>query len=238
MTALVLNTPLAIITTAMRHAGKLADGSTPSSEQFQNYLGDLINLTNLWQTQGLKLWLQHDQSVTLISGFAGPYRMYPAGEVGITKPLRVQQGYYLDANDVRRPIYPLSWDEWLRLSTTVQEGPISQYFVDKQQLSLNVWFWLVPDDEAATGTAHLLTQYQVTNPVNLTENVNFPAEWGLALAWGLADEISTGQPQTIMDRCQNKAATYRTALEDWDVEDASTSFAPDTMRGYRTGGFT
>jgi hypothetical protein len=241
MTALSINTPRAIIETAMRNAGRLAEGQTPTSEQYAMYLIDLNRLINLWQTQGLKLWLQTDQSITLVAGKGGagnPYTMFTGGDVNITKPLRVQQGYVLDPNGIRRPIYPLSWDEWMRLAQTNQQGAIAQYFVDKQATSLNVYFWLVPDTLAAMGTAHLLLQQQIVNPVNLTETMNFPPEWGIGLVWGLADEICTGQPQTIMDRCQQRAAVYRAMLEDWDVEDAATSFAPDQRQGaYYSGGF-
>jgi len=71
----------------------------------------------------------------------------------------------------------------------------------------------------------------VTNFISVTETMNFPIEWRIALRWGLADELATGQPQAIMDRCQGRALAYRTMLEDWDVEDASTRFTADT-RGY------
>ena len=241
MTTPAINTPKAIIDTALRNAGKLQEGQLPSSEQYAMYMGDLQRLINLWQTQGLKLWLQTDLSIPLTVGKGGagnPYTLTVGGDVNMTKPLRVQQGYFLDASGIRRPIYPLSWDEWMRLASTNQQGAIAQYFVDKQQTSLNVYFWLIPDSTAATGTAHLLVQHQVTDPINLTETMNFPAEWGLGLVWGLTDEICTGQPQSIMDRAQQRASVYRAMLEDWDVEDAATSFAPDMRQGaYYGGGF-
>lgn len=229
-----INSVRSIVETAMRQSGKLAEGQTPTSEQYAMYMSDLNRLVNLWQTQGLKLWLQTDLSVTLVAGQGGqgnPYVIGPGGDVNMTKPLRIQQGYYMDINGIRRPIYPLSWDEWFRLSQTSQQGQISQYFVDKQQNALLVNFWLIPDAVAATGTAHLLTQQQVDVAINLTDTMNFPAEWSIALVWGLADEICTGQPQAIMDRCAGKALLYRTMLEDWDVEDAQTSFAPDQRMG-------
>ena len=241
MAAPNINTPKSIIDAAMRNAGKLPEGSVPNSEQYAMYMNDLQRLINLWQTQGLKLWLQTDQAVTLTAGKGGqgdPYKIYLGGDVNVVKPLRVQQGYFLDASDVRRPLYPLSWDEWLRLSQTTQQGAIAQYFVDKQATALHVYLWLVPDATAALGTVHLLMQQQVTNPINLIETMGFPAEWGIALVWGLADEICTGQPQAIMDRCQQRAAVYRAMLEDWDVEDTSVSFAPDTRQGgFVQGGF-
>lgn len=242
MTTPNINTPYSIITAAMSKAGKLNRGSVPNGEQFAQYMQDLQRLIVLWQTQGLKLWLQTDLAIPLVVGKGGqgnPYTLSPTGDVSMAKPLRVQQGYFLDASASRRPIYPLSWDEWLRLSQTTQQGAIAQYFVDKQATSLNVYFWLVPDVEAATGTAHLMLQQRVMNPISLVETMNFPEEWGIALVWGLADEISTGQPQAICDRCQQRAAVYRAMLEDFDVEDAATSFAPDMRQGmgYSTGGF-
>lgn len=236
MTIPALNTPSNIITTAMRHAGKLAEGQLPTSEQFAMYSNDLTRMINLWQTQGLKLWLQQDIELPLIEGRGGagdPYTFGPGGSVDIVRPLRILQGYYLDSSGNRRPIYPLSWDEWLTLAQTTQTGAVAQYFVDKQSTVLNVYLWLVPDSVAATGSCHFLVQTQVVTPVMLTDNTEFPPEWGHALTWGLAEEICTGQPDSIVQRCTMKARESRMMMEDWDVEDAVTQFQPD----WRSGGY-
>lgn len=225
----------------MRHAGKLSEGGTPSSEQYANYLEDLMRMINSWQTQGMKLWLQTDEAIQLVAGQGGPgnpYRLCPGGDVDMTKPMRVQQGYYLDANDNSRPVYVLSWNEWLTLSNRYQQGSITQFFVNKLQLEMQIFTWLIPDAVAATGTLHLMLQHQVTNPITLTETINFPLECGAAIAWGLANEICTGQPQSVIDRCTQMASMYKTQLEDWDVEDTSTSFQPDLRMGdYYSGSF-
>jgi hypothetical protein len=243
MTTPNTNTPYLIINDAMHDAGLLQEGDTANGEQYSTYVRTLQDVINFLQVKpSLKLWLQTDQSIPLVAGKGGagnPYTMTPGGDINIAKPLRIQQGYFLDVSGVRRPIYPLSWDEWLRLSQITQLGAISQYFVDKQQGSLNVYFWLIPDAVNATGTAHVLLQQQVTNPINLTDTMDFPIEWRLGLRWSMADEICTGQPQSIMDRCKERAQYYQKVLEDWDVEDAATSFTPDMRQGsgYGTGGF-
>ena len=110
--------------------------------------------------------------------------------------------------------------------------------IAQQSTYLGVFFWLVPDSTAALGTAHLIIQAQAPNFVQLTDQSSFPQEWAIALRWGFADEICTGQPQAIMDRCEKRAATYRAMLEDWDVEDASTRFTPDSQMFYQAGGFS
>jgi hypothetical protein len=193
-------------------------------------------VVNFEQTQGLKLWVNVDYSITPVVN-QGTYLLGPisAGGIGgIDKPLRVIEAYYLDSTGIRRPLIPLSWDDYVRLSQINQSGAVNSYFVNKQQNVLSVFFWLIPDATSATGTFHVLLQEQITGPINLVETMNFPIEWRMFLHWALADDMATGQPQSIMDRCQQRAERYREALENWDVEDASTSFAPDS-RGLYSG---
>lgn len=236
MTTPALGTPARIITYGMVDAGLLQEGDEPNSEQLASGMNRLNDIFSLWQTQGIKLFLLADQSVTLVAS-QRDYTFFPTGDVNMTKPLRAEQGYYLDSSDVRRPIYPLSWDEWMRLSQTTAEGSISQYFVDKQYNKLQVSFWLTPDSTTAGGTAHLMLRTQAAKVTGLTDTIQFPPEWYMALRWAYADEICTGQPQAIMDRCKANATVYRQMLEDWDVEDTDTTFVADTQRGYPTGSF-
>lgn len=242
MTTPTINQPYGIITDALVDAGKIQETDNPNSEQLASGMRRLRDLVNTWQTQGLKLFLNQDITVPLTAGKA-TYNFGPAGDVVMTKPLRVIQGYYLyTTGSIRRPFTPLAWNDYLTLgqagTATANQGPINSYFVDKQATQLAVTFWLCPDTtEAANGAAHLLMQIQAANPISLTETMAFPEEWRMALRWGLADEMATGQPQTIMARCQQRAQFYRAMLEDWDVEDAQTNFAPDQRSMYSTGGF-
>ena len=216
---------------AYRDVGLLEITQEPSSEQYAEGLIRVNDLANLWQTQGLKLWLVTDQSITLVAGTA-TYTLGPSGSVDMTKPLRVIQAYYEDSNQIRRPLVPMSREEHTRLSQVTQTGQINSYFVDKQQTRLAVTFWLVPDTTAATGAAHLVIQTQSPVMTTLTAQHALPIEWGMALRWGLADDMSTGQPQPIVDRCAMRAATFREALEGWDVEDAPTYFAVDQRAAF------
>jgi len=230
------NTPISIINDAYFDAGLTQEGQVPNSEQVVMGMRKLTDIVNLWQTQGLKLWLNQDLPIVLTAG-QGTYTFGPAGTSVMAKPPRVIDAFYEDVNHIRRPLIPLSWNEFNRLSQITQTGQINSYFVDKQQTQLSVFFWLIPDATAATGLAHLQIQNQVTNFILVTETMNFPIEWRIGLRWALADELATGQPQAIMDRCQMRAQSYRTMLEDWDVEDAPTRFTPDSRSQYAAGSF-
>ena len=210
----------------MRDAGLLQEGDEPSGEDYATYTVRLNDLINLWQTQGLKLWLNFLQPVVLVAGQT-TYSLGPAGSTITTKPVRVAEGYYVEAGGTSRQLDALSWNTYNTLSSRTQRGAVTGYFVDKQQDNLAVSLWLVPDTSAATGRVDLLIQKQVTNVVKLTDTMNFPIEWFMALRWGLADDISTGQPPSIVQRCQTRAEAFRLALEEWDVEDGSTFFQPN-----------
>ena len=229
-------TPTRIVRFARQDAGLLQTGDSIDSEDLADDMNRLNELMLAAQTQGLKLWLQLLQPVPLVAGQA-QYVFSPTGDVQMLKPSRVIEGYFLDQFGNQRPLIPLSWDDWNKLSNKNQSGQINSYFVDKQAYQLNVWFWLVPDATAATGTAQLLLQQQQPTVTSLTDTMVFPPEWGIWLHWGLADQICTGQPQAIMDRCEKKAGAAFEALNDWDVEDAPTNFSPD-VRGQSMSRFT
>jgi hypothetical protein len=231
MVAAVSNTVYGIINDAMHDAGYLQEGDQPNSEQLATHQRRLCDIINYEQTQGLKLFFLQDISVPIVAN-QSLYILSSTGDVLMTKPLRVIQGYMLDSvGQSKRILTALSWQEWTTLSqNTGNVGAINSYFVDKQATSLRVHVWQEPDAAEAVNTMHLVLQVQAPNPANLESNTSFPQEWRVFLRWALADDICTGQPQAIMDRCQERAAFYRDALENWDVEDTATTFQP----GYRS----
>ena len=231
-TPLAYNTPDRIITYADDDAGLVGDGRDPTSEQMAKGLNKLNDLINYLQTQGLKLWLLQDLAITLSAGQA-LYSLGPGGSINMVKPMRVVDAYYLDSSGNQRPLIALAWDDWDRLSNKTQLGQINSYFVDKQQLTLNVSFWLTPDSLAASnGTAHTIVQLQVGNMVGTLDGITFPIEWFSVLRWGLALELSSKQPDSIKTFCAQMYQKYREDLENWDVEDAPTYLQPDSRGGY------
>lgn len=228
-----INSPARIIQFAMMKAGILQKGESPDSDDFATYSLSLLDIINFEQTQGLKLWLQQDTPMTIVAG-KSQYLLTPGGDISLARPLRCLQAYVQQTSGVIRPLTIISRDEWIRLSNKGQSGAINSVFVDKQVNQLVINFWLTPDTQAALDTAHLLLQTQVTNFTTLTEGIDFPLEWFLFLSWALAAEIATGQPAAVIQRCEMKAETLRKALEDWDVEDASTFLQVDS-RGHSFG---
>lgn len=220
------NTPERIIREAMLDAGLLQWGEDPTSEDYARYMGRLNDLVNLWQTQGIKLWVNQTVLVPLSVGVAS-YYLGPFGSIVSQKPPRVLFGVYVDSGGRRRELGSLSWQEYHSLTDRSAQGPVLAYHVDKGVADTRVSFWRVPDASATTGSVELLIQAQIANMVSLVDAMSFPQEWYIALRWGLADEICSGQSQATQARCEMKAKEFRQALEDWDVEDAGTRFVAD-----------
>lgn len=237
-----MTTPLAfsscsrIIQLAYEDAGLVQEGESPSSDQWIKGLSRLNDLTNMLQTRGIKLFLNQTVTVPLVAG-KGTYTLFPGGDVNITKPTQVLEAYYIDPTSVRRPLLSFAWHDYLMLSQQSQQGALNSYFTDKQIDRINLAFWQVPDTIAATGTVQLLVRAQVTNLATLQDTMNFPPEWFMALRWALADELATGQPDSIVARAAGKAKEYLAFLEGWDTEDAPTRFVLDPRAAYADSRF-
>lgn len=230
------NTAELAIRDAMRETQLIEKTANPSSEDYANYITRLNQMIQLWTTQGLKLFLWKDLAVTLIAGT----QVYAVTSTFVnmnTNPQQLREAYYLYPSGSQYPLIAYSWNDWNTLSTRSQQGQPTNFFVDKQPQAFNVSFWPVPDATAALGTAHLLVRQRAPQMLQLNEQTMFPTEWFLALLWGLAEEICTGQPDQIVQRCVGKATAYREALEGFDVEDAGTQFQPDPRSGYQLSRF-
>lgn len=224
MTAL---TASALIEAGYRDAQKLAFGASLSAGQLAEGLDRLNDIINFWQTKGLKLFLDLEVDVTLVES-QQMYSFMTGGDVSMDRPLQVMSVSYWDSEDNSRPITPISRQEWSTLTSRTAEGSVNQYFAETLYDRTNLYLWQVPDATAATGTLKVLVRKQATNPAVVADNTRFPPEWAIALRWALADEVSSGMPEAITQRCAVRAQAYRKELEDWDVEITETYFQVDS----------
>jgi hypothetical protein len=231
-----------IICDAMVDAGKLGIGREPDGEHLATNMRRLNNYVNYLQTQGAILWVQADLSIQapVLQVGVSSYSIGVGGVVTVpalspvAKPRRIIEAYFTDAtpNATRRPLAIVARNDWDTYSSTVQQGTIVAVYPDKQLNTIVCNLWQTPNAQAVTGQVHLICDLQIPNFSQLTDNMFFPVEWALTLEWGLADQISTGQPQEVVERCAGMSLKYETALLGWDQEDGSTTFQPDPRGGY------
>lgn len=216
------HTPERIIHQALRDAGRLQFGATPTPEQYEDAMMRLADLITVFQVDGIKLWLNNIRALALTEGQI-------TYTVDTPRELRIVGGWYVRTVDGnRQPLTLESHQSYRGFGTLTTKGRPVAFFPDKRQSSIIVSIWPAPDaTSVAEGSIELLCQTEATSPVTLDEAIAFPPEWYMALRWGLADEFASGQPIPLMERCERKAAQYKEKLENWDVEDGSTYMVPD-----------
>lgn len=217
---------------AMRDAGLIDFMDDPKSEDYRQYLPRLQYLINFEQTQGIKLWLQENVTMTPVLNQQS-YLWGPGGDIVMPRPTRIIEGFFtfpLSATSgiqTRYPLYQLSRQEFNQLGVLNTPGITNSFFVDKQQFNLIVWLWLLPDLFTSQATVTFVTQTQINQVISITDQMNFPIEWFQFLHWALACEIDQGQPMAVQSKNEGQRDYYRNALENFDVEDASTYIQAD-----------
>lgn len=228
------NTVVRLVQTAYENAKIVGLGQEPNSEQYVKGFNRLGDLVATMQTEGMKLFTISEyvlQAPVLVLGI-GLYSFGPLGTVPMVKPYRVEQMWFQDQYGAKRPLSPLSWQEWSVLSQTAQQGSINQYLEDRQENVINITLWQTPAADQLTGSVHIVWRNQIAAASFLTDDTQFPREWFLALSWALADELATGQNELIQQKCSAKAAYYKGILEGQDVEQAQVFFTPDSRGAY------
>lgn len=219
------NTASAIIAKAYADANKLSRGASPSAAQLTEGLDRLIDIINLEQVRGLKLFLEFEAVVTLVAG-QQLYSFMPGGSYSIARPLRILAAAYWDTQNNATPLTPLARMDWATLTNRTSQGRPNQFFPERLADRMNMYLWQVPDTQAATGTIHATLLSQAVNPT-ISAATGFPIEWVMFLRWALASDLATGMPQEVIMRCEAKAREYREILESFDVEEAQTRFQPN-----------
>lgn len=217
-------TPDRLIRQAMRDAGRLQFGEEPTWERLSDAMDRLADLIITFQTDGIKLQQNQIHQITLVAGTT-------AYSVTSPRALRALEGWYVRTDGSRTPLNLLSQTEYYNLGNLTQQGQPTAFFPERTTTGVTARLWLAPNATAAAGgSVYLLIQKEPTAPVEFDETLAFAPEAFMALRWGLADELSSGQHELIVARCERKAREFKERLEAWDVEDASTFFTYSAER--------
>lgn len=222
---------------ALRLCGALAQGQTATTEDLSNCTLALNVMLKFWITQGYKAWLYRTITFAAVAGKAS-YTIGPAGaDVTTDRPVRIPQGYTIDANNNKLPIIIVPRQQFELLTPSTQPGPTNTGYYDPQ-LGAGVFYpWPIPTD---TSRSFVLLEQRPINDISAssgTDTFDIPQEWYMAIKWGLAEQIMLeyGTPEGTMRRIEQKAAIYLTQASDWNEEDASVFFQIDPQGGFQRG---
>lgn len=209
-----------------------------------NFVGiQLTNGQNFWTTQvGAAVGSTVTLAAPLPAAAAGGAFVFTYA-TPLMRPLRVLEGRrYNWLSTQSTPLITLARFDYYYLPNLYNTGVVTQYFFDPQMgngsynpsLSSSVMnVWPTPQDN--TNAMRFVGQRPLQKMTTMAQAPDFPSEWQLALEWGLAKQLGTGQsvPDDIWTRVIAMAEESFAIVSAWDREPEPVLFGVAWRPGYR-----
>lgn len=220
-----------IVAAAMRKIGALAQGQTPSTEEYSISTEALNNLVAEFQTMGMPLWSTVTSNITMVAS-QETYTIGVGQTINQAFPLKIIQAWTEDSSGGgRQPLVEQAvYDFYLLPLGSTTAGTPSQFmyqpFINYGKLHL----W--PKPNAASVSTKTLTISYITpfeDFVSSSDTPYFPKEWNNALVYGLANLLAPEFGVPLQDRGMlNKEAERHLEIAlDFGLEQASIMFQPN-----------
>ena len=216
-----------LIADALRLLGVVAEGGTPTSDQYSTGAEALNLLLKEWETAGLPIWAIKKQSISLSASTAS-YTIGLSQTVNVAKPLRIYQAYLHDtSSSVDVPMVRLSQEEYNRLGNKTSEGNPVNYYYENLRTTGTIYFFPTPDSTAASGkTVEIVYQAPFQDFDSSTDEPDVPQELMRALKFNLAADLAWDYGYPIKDRqlLMMKAEALKQEAFSFVQEEASLFF--------------
>jgi hypothetical protein len=222
-----------LIAGALRIAGAIAQGETPSATLVTETAEALNMLVKSMQADGMPLWALKKYEVTLTA--TGDYTIGVSQTVNTPKPLKVLQAYlHNTSSDVDTPIRVINKQEYEMLGNKTSVGLPNQLYYEPLITTGVMHVHPVPDATiAAAYTVKIIYQRPFEDFDATADEPDFPQEYYDCLKFGLADRIAPEHGLSIQERSDlsRRAKEMRIEALSFGTEEGSMFFQPDN-RGY------
>jgi len=207
-----------IVSFALKQCGIGLNSETATAQETNDALESLNMLMKAYSVKGLKIFLTNDKDITLVAA-QQKYTLGAAGDVVMDRPNEIQSAYREDTNGLRTPMNVISREEYRMLSDPSAEGvPLSLYY-DTQLTLGEMNIWPVPNaTDAAEYTLNISWKKPADDADATTDDLEFPAQWYLALGWGLAKQLMVGY-DLPKERKYDIKSLSKEALKDAEASD-------------------
>ena len=222
-----------LIAGALRLAGAVAQGETPTATQVSEAAEALNMMVKAWQVDGMPLWAMKQYSITLTASTA-TYEIGLSKTVNTPKPLKIVQAFlHNSTSNIDIPMVQLTRDEYNMLGNKTSSGQPIQYFYEPLNTYGVLHVFPVPDTTAASdNTLTIVYQRPFEDFDAANDTPDFPQEWYDALKFGLADRLAPEYGLSIQDRADLKARAREMKLDalSFGTEEGSFEFQADSRR--------
>lgn len=219
-----------IIKAALRKLSVLAEGQTPTAEQYTNATTALNALSAAFQVDGMQLWKKTSYSFSMTAG-TSVYNIGVGQTLNTPFPLKIHQAYITDSSDTTRiPLQVISHYNYHLLPLNSSSGRPVQLMYQPFNGYGKINLWPEPDSSTASNyTVHIIYQTQTEDFVNSTDDMDYPKEWANALIYGLASDLASEYSIPLNDRkdIDGKAKYYHDKALEFGTEEASFYLQPN-----------
>ena len=215
-----------IITSALRKLGVLAEGQTPSTQNYSDGMMALNTVIAQLRAVGMPLWARSEYTFTPTTG---TYTIGTGMTLNTPFPVKLMQAFRTETN-AKIPMELTSREDFNTLPTTNTGSPIKinyQPFVNYGIVS----FWPTPTS-SNTSTVTLVYQRPYQYFTTSTETMDFPEEWYNAIIYTLAVRLAPewGVPLPDRQMLMQEAKMYTEDALMVGQEDASFYIMPERNR--------
>ena len=192
-----------LISGALRLAGAVSLGETPTTDQVIEAAQALNMLVKALQVDGMPLWAIKEYTMTMTASTAS-YAIGVGLTVNTPKPLKVIQAYLRDiTTNVDVPLRIVTRDEYNRLGNKTTSGVPSQIYYEPQRDQGLLYVYPTPGTTEVTNKRIVLVyQRPFEDFDSSTDTPDFPQEWYEAIKYGLAIRLAGEYGLPLEDRRQ------------------------------------
>ena len=215
-----------LLTAALRIVGAAASGETPSPTEISEANDALNDILKAWTADGLHLWKRTEISNTLIVGQAN-YTIGTNGQINTTRPTEIVTAWRRDTSNIDRELTRISIQEYDRLpNKNTSNGAVIQYAYEPTRSNAKIYVW--PPESTANCSIRMRVVLPIEDTDAVSDDVDIPQEWFLALKWSLAAEIGPEYERDLqlLAFWKVRAEEERQKVLDFDREQASVFFTP------------
>lgn len=222
-----------LISGALRMAGAISQGETPSATLVSEAAEALNMLVKAKQADGMPLWAIKKYEITLTA--TADYTIGAGSTVNTPKPLKVIQAYlHYSSTSLDVPVRIITRQEYELIGNKVSTGYPVELFYEPLLSTGVLHVYPVPDATVvAACTLKIIYQRPFEDFDVSTDEPDFPQEYYHAIKLGLADVLAPEHGLSIQERqdlSRRATAAWLEALG-FGTEEGSMFFQPD-LRPY------
>jgi hypothetical protein len=214
-----------LLTAAMRKLGVLADGQTPSANNYSDGTMCLNMAVSMYRALGMTLWTRAYYPFSTTEGTSS-YNIGTGQVFGTPYPLKVLQ-LYRDQDGTRIDMDIEADYNFNQLPVSSSGVPIKATYQPKNNYGV-LQLWPTPDSSASSSTFTLVYQKPFQYFISSTDTADFPEEWYTPLVYQTAVLWAPewGVPLPDREKLDRELQLYLNTVLSMGGEDSSMFIQP------------